>query len=82
MIGFRSVARAARTYTFDGAPSVPVTVAWGARDRIFSPSQLDRVRERLPNARHELLDGCGHMPMSDAPDLGASLILSTTGARP
>lgn len=79
--GFRPVARAARTYTFDGAPSVPVTVAWGTRDRIFSPNQLDRARERLPNARHELLRDCGHVPMSDAPDLVASLILGTTGAR-
>lgn len=78
--GFRPVARAARDYTFEGKPSVPVTVGWGTRDRIFLPHQLDRARQRLPEARHELLDGCGHVPMSDDPERVATLILHTTGA--
>lgn len=78
--GFRSVARAARTYSFEGAPSVPVCVAWGEKDRIFLPHQLDRARQKLPAARHELLSGCGHVPMSDDPDLVAVTILRTTGA--
>jgi pimeloyl-ACP methyl ester carboxylesterase len=28
------------------------------------------------------LPGCGHVPMSDAPDLVARVILQTTGALP
>ena len=79
--GFRTVARAARTYTFKGSPDVPVSIGWGTGDRIFLPHQLDRARERLPNARHELLRDCGHVPMSDDPDQVAALILGTTGAR-
>ena len=36
------------------------------------------ARAALPGARHEDLPGCGHVPMSDAPELVANLILETT----
>ncbi len=75
--GFRPVARSSRVYRFLGTPTVPVTVAWGAQDRIFGVHQLERVRERLPHAHLEVLADCGHVPMSDAPGLVASLILQT-----
>lgn len=79
--GFRPVAKAARTYSFQGAPEVPVCVAWGVKDRIFRVHQAERAREKLPQAQHELLHGCGHVPMSDDPDLVSSVILRTTGAQ-
>ncbi|MFF5227504.1 alpha/beta fold hydrolase [Dactylosporangium sp. NPDC000521] len=78
--GFGAVARHGRAYTYTARPDVPVTVAWGSRDRIFLPVQADVARERLPGARHVALDGCGHVPMSDAPALVADVILSTTAA--
>lgn len=82
--GFRPIARAARRYqftgTFTGTPAVPVTVAWGSRDRVLPPRQAERARARLPAARHVQLPGCGHVPMSDDPDLVVSVILSTTAA--
>jgi pimeloyl-ACP methyl ester carboxylesterase len=55
-----------------------VTVAWGAKDRILPPHQAERARELLPEARHVALPGCGHVPMTDDPDLVADLILQTT----
>jgi pimeloyl-ACP methyl ester carboxylesterase len=76
--GFRPVARSSLRYRFEGAPEVPVSVGWGAKDRIFRAHQLERVRERIPHAHVEILHGCGHVPMSDAPDLVTSLILRTT----
>lgn len=79
--GFRHVAKSALDYRFAGEPSVPVTVGWGSKDRILRPNQADRAREKLPQARHVTLPGCGHVPMSDEPQLVASLILETTGAR-
>ena len=78
--GFRSVVRSARGYSFVGSPEVPVTVGWGSRDYILRPHQAKRARERLPHARHVDLPDCGHVPMSDAPDLVARLVLETTGA--
>ncbi|MFS8499565.1 MAG: alpha/beta hydrolase, partial [Micromonosporaceae bacterium] len=61
---------------------VPVTVAWGERDRILPPREAARAREVLPWARHVTLPGCGHVPMSDDPELVALTILRTTGAAP
>lgn len=78
--GFRPVAKSALDYRFDGQPTVPVTVAWGTKDRILQPHQASRAAKLLPNARHEPLPDCGHIPMSDAPELVASLILQTTRA--
>jgi pimeloyl-ACP methyl ester carboxylesterase len=81
--GFRPVARSARDYAFDGSrldSTVPVTVGWGERDRIFGVHQADRVREKLPRARVVTMPGCGHVPMSDDPDLVTRLILETTHA--
>ncbi|MDG4826540.1 alpha/beta fold hydrolase [Asanoa sp. WMMD1127] len=78
---FRSVARASRGYAFTGAPTVPVTIAWGTRDLILRPRQAAVARRGLPNATHVDLPGCGHVPMSDDPDLVADLILTTTGAK-
>ncbi|MEV6932212.1 alpha/beta fold hydrolase [Dactylosporangium sp. NPDC051485] len=77
--GFAAVARHGATYAFAGAPEVPVTVAWAARDRILEPIQAARAREVLPGARHATLDGCGHVPMSDDPAGVAAVILATTG---
>ena len=79
---FDRVARADLYYQFNGEPAVPVTVAWGDHDRILPPKQALRAQARLPNARHVLLTGCGHVPMSDDPEQVAAVILSTTGAVP
>jgi pimeloyl-ACP methyl ester carboxylesterase len=79
---YRPVARAGRRYQFIGTPDVPVTIAWGTNDRILPLCEAQRARERLPGARHVELPGCGHVPMSDDPELVASIILQTTGASP
>ncbi|HEV7900095.1 MAG TPA: alpha/beta fold hydrolase [Planosporangium sp.] len=77
---FEAVARNGLRYAFKGAPTVPVTVAWGTRDRILPYRQAALARQLLPEARHIELNGCGHVPMHDDPDLVASVILATTGA--
>ena len=67
-------------YTFHDAEElagVPVTVVWGSRDRLLlARRQSARARRVLPDARHEWLDGAGHLPMWDAPDALASLLVS------
>ncbi|MFJ9389917.1 alpha/beta fold hydrolase [Nocardioides sp. NPDC101246] len=67
-------------YLFDGAvpADVPITIAWGTKDRVLRPYQADQARVRLPGARHVELPGCGHVPMADDPDLIADTILATT----
>jgi pimeloyl-ACP methyl ester carboxylesterase len=79
--GFRPVARAARHYAFAaGTFPVPVTVAWGTRDAILPYVQASRARELLPDANHVDLTGCGHVPMSDDPQLVADVIRANLSA--
>jgi pimeloyl-ACP methyl ester carboxylesterase len=79
--GFDLVANAGREYRFASpAPTVPVTVAWGTRDRILWPRQARRAAALLPRARHVWLHQAGHVPMLDEPEQVASLILATCAA--
>jgi pimeloyl-ACP methyl ester carboxylesterase len=59
-------------------PKVPVTIAWGDRDKLLPRRQAVRAG-RWSQQRVKLLRGCGHVPMSDDPDLVADVILATTG---
>jgi len=66
-------------YTFHDAEqldAVPVTVAWGSRDRLLLARQAARARRVLPKARHEWLVGAGHLPMWDDPDAVASSLIA------
>jgi pimeloyl-ACP methyl ester carboxylesterase len=47
----------------------PLTVAWGAEDRLLIGSQHERARDTIFGARHMLLPGCGHVCMADDPAL-------------
>jgi len=55
-------------------PRVPVTIAWGERDRLLPRRQAVRAA-RWAGQRALLLRGCGHLPMSDDPELVARVIL-------
>jgi pimeloyl-ACP methyl ester carboxylesterase len=53
---------------------VPVTVAWGERERLIPPKA--RRRDELPaHTRFVELPGCGHLPTWDDPELVARTIL-------
>ncbi len=60
---------------------VPVTIAWGTRDRLLLPRQAARARARRPEARHVSLPGCGHVPFFDDPPLLARVILEGSDGR-
>lgn len=53
---------------------VPVTVAWGEKDRLI-PRKARRVDELPDHTRTLTLPGCGHSPMWDNPELVAQTIL-------
>ncbi len=55
--------------------AVPVTIAWGDRDRLLLPRQAHRAQRAIPSARVVTLPGCGHVPMSDDPEQVASVLL-------
>lgn len=55
-------------------PKSPITIAWGEHDRLLLRRQAVRAA-RWSGQRVKLLKGCGHVPMSDDPELVARVIL-------
>ncbi|MFF1650335.1 alpha/beta fold hydrolase [Streptomyces sp. NPDC058240] len=77
--GFHQTLATGRGVTFtDDVPGLPVTVAWGSRDRILLRRQGIRAKHTIPDARLVRLPGCGHVPMNDDPALVARVILDTS----
>lgn len=74
---FELTALANLGYSFELPVAVPTTVAWGTRDKILPYSQAGTAVERLPQATHVPLPGCGHVPMVDDPDTIVELIHAT-----
>lgn len=59
---------------------VPVTVAWGDKDRLLGyRRQSPRARAALPQGRHVTLDA-GHLPYTDDPQAVARVIRETASA--
>ncbi|WP_369689997.1 alpha/beta fold hydrolase [Nocardia puris] len=56
--------------------TLPVTIAWGTRDRLLVyRTQSREARTRLPHSRHIAMPGCGHIPFYDDPQRCADAIL-------
>jgi pimeloyl-ACP methyl ester carboxylesterase len=62
-----------------GAIDCPIRILYGTADRIVRwPSHYGRMKRILPDAEYVALDGLGHLPMWDDPDLVARRILEVT----
>jgi pimeloyl-ACP methyl ester carboxylesterase len=74
--GFDATLQAGITVQFtDDLSGIPVTVAWGTRDRLLVRRQGIRAKRIIPHARLVRLPGCGHCPMNDDPALVSRVIL-------
>jgi pimeloyl-ACP methyl ester carboxylesterase len=62
-----------------GPPKVPITIAGGEHDRLLLRRQAVRAG-KWSGQRVKLLQGCGHVPMSDAPELVARVLLEGSSA--
>lgn len=82
-VAFQATLRAGRAPDlFNGTiAGIPVTIAWGTHDRLLPDRQAARAMAMIPEARLVQLTGCGHVPMNDAPEQVAKLILRSTAAR-
>ena len=67
----------AREFSGGSEIPVPVTIAWGERDRLLLPRQARRAATEIPRARMVILRGCGHVPTYDDPGQVARAILET-----
>jgi pimeloyl-ACP methyl ester carboxylesterase len=70
------------SFTEDIPADVPVTIAWGSRDRVLPPGQARVALTRLPHATFVPLPGCGHVPMTDAPERVAAVLLEGSATGP
>jgi pimeloyl-ACP methyl ester carboxylesterase len=59
---------------------VPVLLLWGTRDLILLPRQGRRFERLIPDCELRYLEGLGHTPMSDDPELLAELVTRTRRA--
>jgi len=71
---YDATSTAMRESAFTGASQigVPVTLAFGERDRLIRPSRLS-----TPGARTAVLRDCGHIPMWDDPAAVAEVLLAS-----
>lgn len=75
-------ASSARRYTSLTLGGIPVTLAFGSRDRLLLAHQ-SRILDELPaGVAVRGLPGCGHVPMADDPLAITHLIRSTAGRAP
>jgi pimeloyl-ACP methyl ester carboxylesterase len=77
--GFDETLEASGRTGFSGGDQidVPVTLAWGTRDRLLWPRQGRRALEQIPGAKLVPLPGAGHVPMWDEPETLTRLLLAT-----
>ena len=81
-VGFMPSVAAGTRIVFTGViPDVPVTIAWGSRDRIIRRPRAELITRLIPHARLLSLPGCGHVPMSDDPALVAHVLLTGSDER-
>ena len=51
-----------------GRADMPVLIVWGKQDRLIPLAYAAPLQAEFPNARLEVLDGCGHVPIADCPE--------------
>lgn len=74
---------AARGFQLPEVPEdLPLTIAWGTKDKLLLPSQAERARAAYPQARIVKMAGCGHVPMVDNPELVVRVIEETVARTP
>jgi 4,5:9,10-diseco-3-hydroxy-5,9,17-trioxoandrosta-1(10),2-diene-4-oate hydrolase len=54
--------------------SAPTLIVWGRQDRILPLAHAHAAKERIPNARLQVLDSCGHLPQLECPEAFNALV--------
>lgn len=72
-------AQAAAGTTHDALPRLgeieaPTLIVHGTKDAVVDPRNADLLAEHIPEARVELLPGCGHLPFWEEPERFAALV--------
>jgi pimeloyl-ACP methyl ester carboxylesterase len=57
------------------AVDVPVDLVWGRRDAMLPHANAALAMQQMPHARLITIDGCGHCPQLERPELVADVLL-------
>jgi pimeloyl-ACP methyl ester carboxylesterase len=60
----------------------PTLVVWGREDRWIPLADADRFVDAIPGARKVVIDGCGHMPQAEKPEVVGRLLREFVTSRP
>lgn len=63
---------------FRSAAKVPITIAWGDKDKVLHRSQARTAARRMTGVELVVLHDCGHVPMGDSPEQVVAAIRATT----
>ena len=54
--------------------AVPALIIWGDRDRLVPLGAVKRAAAKFPLGRLEVIEGCGHMPIIETPEVTVALM--------
>jgi pimeloyl-ACP methyl ester carboxylesterase len=79
--GYDALLRATlpRHYVARTPLDMPVSIAFGTRDRVLLRSQSRHLDELPPGIRAESIPGGGHVPFADNPDAVAAFVIAAAG---
>ena len=61
------------------AIAIPTLILWSEQDRWFPVKDGEKLRDRLPNSRLQIIPNCGHDAAATCPDVANSAILEFMG---
>lgn len=56
--------------------TVPTLIIWGEKDRVLHPSGAKILVPVIPNAKFQIMSNVGHLPMLEAPNKTAGIVMS------
>jgi pimeloyl-ACP methyl ester carboxylesterase len=62
--------------------TAPTLVVWGGQDRFIPLAHGERYAARIPAARLEVIENCGHFPVLEQPEAVCRLLVDFLGAAP
>lgn len=70
MLGFAGFPDAPREAFLQRVNSIrcPALVIWGRQDKFLPVDHVEILKTHLPHARYEIIDNCGHVPMTEITD--------------